>query len=161
MLTEDEITAGTARLSSGQLVPEDVDKLVGVMRLFFTDLETKYSYDWRTKLEELNDLSDTAKTAAQVAACIIKMEGLGFGVSSLQGGSDALYYKEKDEYWQYVAIVHTKFYTLPSEFSQYPLSRRGANAGGVTGTAFSQRVEGNGFAITERNARGYTRTRRF
>ncbi len=159
MLTPEEITAGSTRLSSGQLTPEDVDKLVGVMRMFFTDLEVKYSYDWRTKLEALNDNADTAKTAAQVAACITKMEGLGFGVSSLQGGSDALYYKEKDEYWEYVKIVHTKFYTLPSEFTQYPLSRRTST--GQTGTVHSTRVEGNGFVISERNARGYTRNRRF
>lgn len=152
MLTAAQITEGTARLDTGRLTAPDVDKLVGVMRMFFSDLETKYSYDWRTKLEELDDTSDDAKTAAQIAACIIKMEELGFGVSSLQGGSDALYYKEKDEYWQYVVIIHTKFYVLPSEFSNYSLSRR-SSAGGRSGTAFSTRVEPRGFGISERSAR--------
>lgn len=161
MLKEVEIAEGDSRLGlDKKLLPSDIDKLVGVMRMFFTDLETKYGYDWRTKLEALDDTSDTAQTAAQVAACIIKMEGLGFGVSSLQGGSDALFYKEKDEYWQYVIIVHTKFYTLPTEFSQYPLSRR-SSAGGVTGTAFSHRVEPRFMGISERTARGFSRRRRF
>lgn len=158
MLTAEQITAGTARLVASKLTTVDVDKLVGVMRMFFQDLETKYGYDWRTKLEALDDAGDTAKTAAQVAACIIEMEALGFGVSSLQGGSDALYYKEKDEYWQYVVLVHTKFYTLPPEFTSYPLSRR-SSAGGTTGTAFSQRVEPHGFGISERSARRYSRRR--
>lgn len=157
MLTPDEITAGATRLSAGKLTTEDVDKLVGVMRMFFQDLETKYGYDWRTKLEALDDTSDTARTAAQVAACIDKMEELGFGVSSLQGGSDALYYKEKDEYWQYVIIVHTKFYTLPSEFTTYPLGRKSGTT--TSGTAFSQRVEPRGFHISERTARGLSRRR--
>lgn len=157
MLTTDQIDAGATRLSSGKLTTEDVDKLVGVMRMFFQDLETKYGYDWRTKLTELDDNADSARTAAQVAACVNQMEDLGFGVSSLQGGSDALYYKEKDEYWQYVIIVHTKFYTLPSEFTTYSLSRRSST--GVSGTAFSQRVEPRGFHISERTARGLSRRR--
>lgn len=161
MLTEAEIAAGSSRLGTDKkLLPTDVDKLVGVMRMFFMDLETKYGYDWRTKLLALDDSADTAQTAAQIAACIIKMEGLGFGVSSLQGGSDALFYKEKDEYWQYVEIVHTKFYTLPFEFSQYPLSRR-SSAGGKTGTMMSERVEPRSFGITERGARTFARRNRF
>jgi hypothetical protein len=152
MLTKVQIDAGATRLAANKLTPEDVDKLVGVMRMFFEDLEPKYGYDWKTKLLALDDSGDTARTAAQVAACIDQMEALGFGVSSLQGGSDALYYKEKDEYWQYVILVHTKFYTLPSEFTQYPLSRRSL-AGGTTGTAFSQRVEPFGMGISERSIR--------
>lgn len=152
MLTEAEITAGSSRLEAGKLSTPDVDKVVGVMRMFFADLETKYGYDWRTKLTALDDTSDDSKTAGQVAACIIKMEALGFGVSSLQGGSDALYYKEKDEYWQYVVIIHTKFYVLPSEFSNYSLSRR-SSAGGRSGTAFSTRVDIPRSGISERTAR--------
>lgn len=153
MLTPTDITAGATRLVAGKLIAQDVDKLVGVMRMFFQDLETKYGYDWRTKLTALDDTSDTAHTAAQVAACIDKTEALGFGVSSLQGGSDALYYKEKDEYWQYVIIVHTKFYTLPPEFTTYPLSRRTGAANGQSGTAMSHRVERGGLDFTERGLR--------
>lgn len=174
MLTNADITSGATRLSSGQLTAEDVDKLVGVLRMFFQDLEEKYSYDWRTKLTDLNDNADTAHTAAQVAACIDKMEGLGFGVSSLGspglqsgdinnrgggGSSDGLYYKEKDEYWQYVTIVHTKFYALPPELSTYSLARR---AGLVkSGTATSERVEPRSFGITERGVRTFARRNRF
>jgi hypothetical protein len=158
MLTPTEITVGATRLIANKLTTQDVDKLVGVMRMFFTDLEVKYGYDWRTKLTALDDSADTAHTAAQVAACIDKMEALGFGVSSLKGGSDALSYAEKDEYWQYVVIVHTKFYTLPSEFTTYQLSRR-SSAGGTTGTAFSHRVEPRGFGISERTARRFSRRR--
>lgn len=152
MLTKAQIDAGATRLAANKLTTEDVDKLVGVMRMFFEDLEPKYGYDWKTKLLALDDSGDTARTAAQVAACINQMEALGFGVSSLQGGSDALYYKEKDEYWQYVILVHTKFYTLPLEFTQYPLSRR-THAGGTTGTAMSHRVEHGGLDFSERNFR--------
>lgn len=151
MLTKAQIDAGATRLSASKLTAEDVDKLVGVLRMFFEGLEEKYSYDWRTKLTALDDSGDVARTAAQVAACIIEMEALGFGVSSLQGGSDALYYKEKDEYWQYVVLVHTKFYALPSEFTQYSLARRTST--GTTGTAFSERVEPLRMGITERAAR--------
>jgi hypothetical protein len=152
MLTKDQIDAGVTRLSANKLTPEDVDKLVGVMRMFFEGLEDKYGYDWRSKLLALDDGGDTARTAAQVAACINEMEALGFGVSSLQGGSDALYYKEKDEYWQYVVLVHTKFYPLPAEFTQYPLSRRSL-AGGNTGTVMSERVEPRFMGISERGLR--------
>lgn len=155
MLTKTQIDAGAARLESNKLTTEDVDKLVKVMRMFFQDLEVQYGYDWRSKLTALDDTGSEARTAAQIAACIIAMEDLGFGVSSLQGGSDALYYKEKDEYWQYVVIVHTTFYTLPPEFTTYPLSRRGSFP--KTGTAMSCRVEPNSMAISERTARKYSR----
>lgn len=159
MLTDIQIDAGDARLVADKLTAEDIDKLVGVMKLFFQGLEEKYNYDWATKLAELDDSTGSARIAAQVAACIIEMEGLGFGVSSLQGGSDALYYKEKEDYAQYILIVHTKFYAIPSEFTQYSLSRT-TRAGGTTGTAFSQRVEpASGFTISERRARRASRRR--
>ena len=172
MLTEAQITDGTARLVTGKLVATDIDKLVKVMRMFFQDLEVKYGYDWRSKLIALDDNADTNRTAAQVAACIISMEGLGFGVSSfgspgLQSGdsanrggggsSDGLYYKEKDEYWQYVVIVHTTFYTLPPEFGTYSLARRSLLA--KSGTAESERVERGGFDFTERSFRRRSRRR--
>lgn len=174
MLTSEQIDAGVTRLESGKLTTEDVDKLVGVMRMFFEDLETKYGYDWRTKLLALDDTTETTRTAAQIGACINEMEALGFGVSSLGSpglqssdpankagsgsGADGLYYKEKDEYWQYVVIVHTKFYTLPLEFTTYSLGRRNL-AGSVTGTAMSQRIERGGFDISERGQRRFSRRR--
>lgn len=174
MLTKAQIDVGATRLVANKLTIEDVDKLVGIMRMFFQGLEDKYGYDWRTKLLTLDDGSDTARTTAQVAACINEMEALGFGVSSLGspglqsgdmnsrgggGSSDGLYYKEKDEYRQYIEIVHTKFYALPAEFTTYPLSRRTGIS--RTGTAMSERVEPRGFGITERGARTFARRSRF
>lgn len=166
MLTKTDIDDGHARLVAGKLTLEDVDKLVGVMKMFFQDLVDKYSYDWLTKLTALDDSAGTARIAAQIAACITKMEGLGFGVSSIGspgmqsgdtnsrgggGSSDGLYYKEKDEYFQYVIVVHTKFYALPPEFTTYPLARRTGIS--KSGTAQSQRAERGGFDFTERSRR--------
>ena len=116
MLTAAQITAGSARLESGKLSQSDVDQLVSVFRMFFGSLETKYSYQFESKLEDLDDTGNAEKKAAQVAACIIKMEELGFGVASLVG---ELNYKEKDEYQQYVIIAFSKLYPLPDEMSKF------------------------------------------
>lgn len=121
MLTATQITAGTARLVAGKLAAVDVDQLVSVFRMFFADLEGQYEYDFQGKLEELDDTGNSDKKAAQVAACIIKLEELGFGVASLVGN---LNYKEKDEYQQYVIIAFTKLYPLPKEFAIVDNRRR-------------------------------------
>ncbi len=135
MLTQAQVDAGTAILSSGKLTSQTVDELVSGFRMFFGDLETRYGYDWRTKLIALDDTSDTAKTAGQCAGCFILMQSLGFGVAAMDGGSDAIKYKEKDEYWQYVMYIHTKFYTVPVELSQYSIGRQ--QAAGVHSSAVS------------------------
>lgn len=140
MLTAAQISAGNDRLVAGKLTAVDVDQASSILSMdtFFGGLINTYGYDFKTKLAEFDDIANPDdKIAAQIAACLIKFEELGFGVSSLQGGSDALYYKEKDEYWQYVQIIFLKMYTLPEEKSKYPLGRKKVSSG----TAFSTRVE--------------------
>lgn len=121
MLTAAQIATGTARLVSGKLTDVDVDSLVSVFRMFFADLETVYGYEFSAKLSALDDTGNSLKQCAQIAACLNKMETLGFGVASFTG---ELNYKEKDEYWQYVVIAFTKIYPLPGEFSVYDWRRR-------------------------------------
>lgn len=121
MLTAEQITAGENRLVSDKLTAVDVDSTVSILRMFFADLETRNSYQFRAKLEELDDSLDDYKKAAQVAACLIIMEGLGFGVAMLDG---ELKYKEKDDYSQYVVLIFSKLYPIPVELSNYDLRRR-------------------------------------
>lgn len=121
MLTAVQIQEGANRLVNDKLAPIDVDATVSILRMFFADLEVRYNYQFKSKLEELNDSLDDYQKAAQVAACLIIMEGLGFGVASLDG---ELKYKEKDDYAQYVVLIFTKLYPLPVEWSLYDLKRR-------------------------------------
>lgn len=135
MLTSTQIDAGTLRLTEDKLKPVDVDSLVSVFRMFLADLEARYGYDLRGSLESLDDSLDAYKKAAQVAACLIKMEELNFGVASLTG---ELNYKEKDEYFQYVVIAFSKIYTIPIEWSQYEWKKRQGKR--TSSTIFTERV---------------------
>jgi hypothetical protein len=139
MLTLDQISDGALRLTLGKLNPGDVDSLVSVFQMFLAELEQKYGYKLRKKLEELDDTLDDYQKAAQVAACIIKLEELSYGVASFTGD---LSYKEKDEYFQYVIIAFSKIYSIPIEWSQYSLSRwsTGRNSR-KSFTIFSDRVQ--------------------
>lgn len=137
MLNADQIQAGVNRLVANKLTPVDVDSLVSVFRMFLADLEKRYGYDLRGSLEALDDSADAYKKAAQVAACLIIMEGLGYGVAALSGN---LNYKEKDEYFQYVVISFSKIYNIPVEWSQYDLRRRALGNPRVSGTIYTQRV---------------------
>lgn len=141
MLTQDQITQGANRLTASKLTDVDVDQTDSILKMFFSsDLITKYGYDFKTKLAEFDDSSNSKKIAAQIGACLDQLEALTFGVSSFQGGRDALYYKEKDEYWQYVQIIFLKMYDLPTEFSTYDIKRRQNNNSSTT--VFGHRVEG-------------------
>lgn len=135
MLTSTQISAGSDRLVGDKLTPVDVDSLVSVFKMFLADLETKYGYDLRGSLEALDDSQDSYQKAAQVAACLIKMEELGYGVAALTG---ELQYKEKDEYFQYVVIAFSKIYDIPIEWSQYEWKKRQTRR--VSSTVFTQRV---------------------
>jgi hypothetical protein len=115
MLTQAQIDAGTARLTGGQLNTVDVSKTAKVLKKFMAELVDKYSYDYETALAALDDADGEAK-AAQVAACIIKLEELGIGVASLTGSVN---YKEKDEYTEYVLLIHAQMYDVPFEWSNY------------------------------------------
>ena len=151
MLTQDQIDAGDARLSAGKLTDSDVEDLVSAMRLFCADLETLKGYAWESKLSELDDTGNTKQVAAKCAGALIIMKDLGFGVGAMDGGRDAIKFKEKDEYWQYVAYVHTKFYPIPSEFATYSLARQGSRA--VSSTIYTRRVEGRMRIDSERAQR--------
>lgn len=122
MLTQAQIDAGNTRLQAGKLKAVDVDKMIRVFRLFFTDLEQKYSYNF-SKIADLDDTANTGQQAAQVAACMNVMETLGFGVAGMQGGRDGISYKEKDEYIQYVLIAFSQIYPIPVEFGAYSWGR--------------------------------------
>lgn len=121
MLTAIQIQAGEDRLVNDKLTPVDVDSTVSILRMFCADLEVRYGYKFREKLEALDDSENGYQKAAQVAACLIIMEGLGFGVAALDG---ELKYKEKDDYAQYVTLIFSKLYPIPVEWSIYDLRRR-------------------------------------
>lgn len=116
MFTPTEITAGTARLVAGQLTDRDVSALVTLMRKYFKHLETVYSYEYETKFSALTDADNDKKVCAEIAACLIKLEEFTFGsAAEMQGGSDAIYFKEKSRYFEYVEICFTKIYPMPEE----------------------------------------------
>lgn len=153
MLTTAQITAGTARLDNGKLTAVDVDQAASILSMdtFFGGLISTYGYSFKTKLAEFDDTGNSDMIAAQIAACLIKLESLSFGVSRLEGGSDALYYKEKDEYWQYVQIIFLKMYELPKELAKFSLSR--ASNARKSQTAMSWRVEPGSFDINSERRR--------
>lgn len=141
MLTSAQLDAGRDRLNAGQLTLLDVDQLVSIFRMFFGDLEEKYGYEYEEKLTELNDTGNSREPCAQIAACLIELEDLGFGVTSLKGGRKAIHFSEKEEYWQYVCIAFTKIYMLPAEMSSYDLMRaRFAQTTRTSGSACVDRV---------------------
>lgn len=115
MLTQAQIDAGTARNAGNTLSAVDVSKTAKVLKKFMAELVEKYGYEYETALAALDDSDGEAK-AAQVAACIIKMEELGIGVASLSGSVN---YKEKDEYVEYVLLIHAQMYDVPFEWSNY------------------------------------------
>lgn len=136
MLTQTQIDAGNTRNLLGKLKDTDVTKMISVFRMFLGDLEEKYSYDFDTKLRALDDTIAVGQKAAQVAACIIEMESLGFGVAELSGG---LNYKEKSDYFQYVVIALSQIYNIPYEVSGWDIRRKTTNA--KSSVAFSHRME--------------------
>jgi hypothetical protein len=115
MLTQAQIDAGTARNGGNTLSAVDVSKTAKVLRKFMAELVDKYDYDYEGSLAALDDADGEAR-AAQVAACIIKLEELGIGVASLAG---AVNYREKDEYTEYVLLIHAQMYDVPFEWSGY------------------------------------------
>jgi hypothetical protein len=140
MLTPAEITTGTARLSSGKLSPVDIENLVSAFDMTFAGLDL--DHDYHTDLAELDDDSDPAKKAAQIAAVITKLEDMGFTGALMSGGKSALTYSEKEEYLRLVLFAFSKLYTIPKEFSIFDM-RRGRYFGStrVSSTVHSVRVE--------------------
>lgn len=142
MFTSTELTAGAARLVDGKLTPKDIDAIVTVLRKYFKHLETQYSYEYREKLEAIDDTSDTRQTAAQIGAALNKLEDFGFGsAAALAGGADAILFKEKDRYFEYVEIIFTKLYPMPVEMGPNGIIRR-VNDGRKSSTVRLVRSEG-------------------
>lgn len=142
MLTAAQITAGNARLVAGKLTAVDVDQAASILSMdtFFGGLIETYGYEFKDRLAEFDDVANPDdQIAAQIAACLIKLEELGFGVALLKGGVE---YKEKDEYWQYVQIIFLKMYTLPQELAKYSLARSSRYGRRASQTARSVRVQG-------------------
>lgn len=123
MLTDQEITNGTGRLTAGKLKPVDVSKLVKVFRMTFTNLETQNNYDFKAKLESVDDTSNQEKNAAQIAAALSKMEALGFGSPELGGGRSTIKYKQAEEYLDWILFAFATIYPIPPEFSKVELMR--------------------------------------
>lgn len=160
MLTAAQISAGNSRLSSGKLTAADVDQAASILSMdsFFGGLVEQYGYDFKTKLAEFDDVANPSeKIAAQIAGCLVIMEDLGFGVARKEGGPSAIFFREKEEYWQYVQIIFLKMYKLPKERSTYPLSRRQSPAS--SGTAFTERVERSNMDIDLMSERRFRRGR--
>lgn len=135
ILTAAQITAGTARLEgSATLKAVDVDMLISAFRMFVDEsLEDKYSYEYESRLTALNDATgdDAGKLkASQIAACLIELEGLGFGAIRKEGGRSGTKYDHLKELWQYVGFAFSKIYPIPAELSTYDLVRARVLAGG-------------------------------
>ena len=156
MLTAAEITTGNGRLVAGKLTAVDIDQASSILSMdsFFGGLITSYGYDFKTKLAAFDDVaSPNDKIAAQIAACLIKLELLGFGVARKEGGGSGVFYKEKDEYWQYVQIIFLKMYQLPREMAKFSLAR--GQYGRVSNQARTDRVQDDLF--TDYRSEAYTR----
>lgn len=124
MLTPTEITNGNLRLTLGKLKSEDVSGLVSLFRLILAGLEERYNYQYKQKLELLDDNADAGKNAAQVAAILIKLETFGFGVAELTGQrGSGVKFKQLDRYIQHVLFAFSKIYPVPAEFSIFEIKR--------------------------------------
>ncbi len=143
MLTATQITEGATRLVSGKLTARDIDQASSILSMdtFFGGLVDKYGYDFKDKLADFEDVANPdEQTAAQIAACLNQLDEIGFGVASFQGGGrSGMYYKEKDEYWQYVQIIFLKMYPLPEELATYSKGR--VRQPRASSTARSERYE--------------------
>lgn len=122
MLTPTEITAGVARLQDSKtLKPEDISLLSSVFEMVFAGLTSIYTYEYEDELAELDDSANTKKKAAQVAACIIKLEDLGFLGAKLSGGRSGIDYSQDAEYLKIVLFAFSKIYPIPKEFASFSL----------------------------------------
>lgn len=141
MLTSAEISAGNLRLSANKLTQVDVSKMVSAFERVFAGLQSKYNYDFKTKLGELDDSLNSEQEAAQVAGILIKLEALGFGVAHLKaGGRGGVDMKQRDQYLEFVLYAFSKIYPIPPEFSTFDLMRA-AFARRATSSSFESRRE--------------------
>lgn len=124
MLTQTEITAGSARLVNNVLTATDVDALTSVFNTMFAGLIEGKGYEFAAALAALDDsISSTGKQAAQVAAVITKLEELEFTGGALTGGRSGLTYTQMDEYKRLVLYAFSKIYAIPPEFGVFDLRR--------------------------------------
>ncbi len=118
MLTPQEIIdAAEERLEDEKLSPLDVDKLITAFRLVIGALETVYSYKFEDKLTALTDANNDFQRCAQLAACLTRMEELGFPVGELTGSSFGIKASEHTEFRGYVLYAFSKVYPIPAELS--------------------------------------------
>lgn len=112
------------RLENNKLKARDISKLNSVLQKMFAGLVSKYKYKFIEKLTALDDSIGDEDNAAQVAACIIEMESLGFPVGELTGTRTGVKGSEFTEFGNYVLEVFTKLgYEIPIEFSTFQMSR--------------------------------------
>ena len=84
MLSDAQITAGTARLTAGKLKATDVDSMIANFRLLVGSLEDKYGYDFETDLTALDDANNNQE-ASKMAAVLVLLIDSGFSVLQLSG----------------------------------------------------------------------------
>ena len=139
MLTPEEVTAGTARLTANKLKNEDADKMASIFRRVFAGIEQREGWNFLTELQAVTDAGNDLKQAAQIAACLAKLEELGFAVGELTGsGRSGLKLSEKELSLEYVLYAFSKLHPIPQEFSGIDLrrllltrSKRGSSAARV------------------------------
>lgn len=116
MLTAAEIAAGSLRLNANKLKASDKETLSSVFRLYLKSIAVNYS-DLNARLSALTDTSDV-KTAAKLAAILIKIEDSGFAVGELSGGRGGLKFSQQNQMALQVRFALTLLgYDLPEDFS--------------------------------------------
>lgn len=124
MLTPEEVTAGTARLTANKLKNEDADKMASIFRRVFAGIEQREGWNFLTELQAVTDAGNDLKQAAQIVACLTKLEELGFAVGELTGsGRSGLKLSEKELSLEYVLFAFSKLHPIPQEFSGIDLRR--------------------------------------
>lgn len=124
MITGADITTGDSRLTIGKLKDVDVEVLDSLMTTLTAGFKEIYKYDFVATLSALDDTGNSKQKAAQVAACLNKMEGLGFDVSELVvKGGKGVAYRGADEFRKYLLFAFSKLYDIPKELSGFDLMR--------------------------------------
>lgn len=132
MLTEAQVTAGTARLLNGKLKASDIESLLSIFRGFLGSLETGYSYNLESVFTALDDTAGQKKTAAKLAACLTLTEEIQFGVSALKpinSRNNSIDYSEKEERYAIFLYAFGLLFPIPLELSEFNDNRRTHRAG--------------------------------
>jgi len=124
MLTDAEITAGLDRNGGDTMSENDSNSLAIILNKIFAGLVDKYSYQFETKLEALDDSANEKQLAAKATGCLILLQDLGFDSSILDNKKAGLRDVAQDEILEIVlTMLPILGYNVPSEFSRFNLAR--------------------------------------